>query len=273
MIAEPAEQAGGQHRQLDAIERLERGREAGAGARLEGAGRLHQDGRAQAAQQAAGTASQVEDDDQHEEEEAERRHRSGSRDVVEHAVSRRRRVRWVRPSAPACPRCRRPWRVGRRFAGRLRRPGRFALGRAKAAGARLGEALLHQFERRLLAGPERERRGALMEEHELAVARGRAGRLSLAQQARLRVDEVEHQQVRMQNLRRDRALVTSQPDRRRVDEDAGLRELGLDDRLVPGHRAQLHVRALRPKCLTRPSARWRCRLKTMTRWKPSVMRP
>ena len=31
--------------------------------------------------------------------------------------------------------------------------------------------------------------------------------------------------------------------------------------------------ALRPKCLTRPSARWRWRLKTTIRWNPSVMRP
>ena len=31
--------------------------------------------------------------------------------------------------------------------------------------------------------------------------------------------------------------------------------------------------AVRPKCLTRPSARWRWRLNTMTRWKPSRMSP
>ena len=33
----------------------------------------------------------------------------------------------------------------------------------------------------------------------------------------------------------------ARPDGCRVDDDPGLRELGLDDRLVPRHRAQLHV--------------------------------
>ena len=32
-----------------------------------------------------------------------------------------------------------------------------------------------------------------------------------------------------------------EPDRRRVDEHLRLRQLGLDDRLVPGHRAKVHV--------------------------------
>ena len=50
-------------------------------------------------------------------------------------------------------------------------------------------------ERRLLAGPERERGGALVEEHRLAVHDRRAGRLRVAQQPRPVVDEVEHEQV------------------------------------------------------------------------------
>ena len=45
----------------------------------------------------------------------------------------------------------------------------------------------------------------------------------------------------MEDLGRDRALVARQADRRRVDEDLGLGQLGLDDRLVPRHRPQLHV--------------------------------
>ena len=62
-------------------------------------------------------------------------------------------------------------------------------------------------------------------------------------------------------------------DRGRVDEDPGLRQLRLDDRLVPGHRPELHVGGAPAEVLDQASARWRCRLKTTIRRKPSVMSP
>ncbi len=76
---------------------------------------------------------------------------------------------------------------------------------------------------------------------DLAVGRGVAGRDRVAEQPRPAVDEVEDEEVRRQQLARDRRFVAVEPDRRGVDQDPGLRQLGLDDRLVPGHRPQLHV--------------------------------
>ena len=58
--------------------------------------------------------------------------------------------------------------------------GRLALGRAQPAGARLGELCLHQVERCRLAGPQRERGGTLVEQHQLAVGDGRTGRRRVA---------------------------------------------------------------------------------------------
>ena len=78
------------------------------------------------------------------------------------------------------------------------------------------------------------------------------GRRGVAQQPRPGVDQVEHEQLVVEDLGRDRAHVAGQPDRRRVDEDLGLGELGLDDRLVPGHRPQLHVRGAPAEVLDQP---------------------
>ena len=88
-----------------------------------------------------------------------------------------------------------------------------------------------------------------MKEHQLAVGDGRASRRGVAQQLGPGVDEVEHEQVAVERLGRDRALVAHQPDRRRVDQDPRLGQLGFDDRVVPGHRAELHVRRAPPEVL------------------------
>ena len=79
-----------------------------------------------------------------------------------------------------------------------------------------------------------------------------AGRLGIAQQPGPGIDEVEHEQLVVQDLGRHRADVGRQADRRRVDEDLGLGDLGLDDRLVPRHRAQLHVRGRPAEVLDQP---------------------
>ncbi len=127
--------------------------------------------------------------------------------------------------------------------------GRLALGRAQSAGPRLGQLRLHQVERRRLAGPQRERRRALVEQHQLAVRDRGARGLGVPQQPGPRVDEVEHEQVVVEGLGRDRAGVAGQADRCRVDEDLGLGQLRFDDRLVPRHRPQLHVRGRPPEVL------------------------
>ena len=93
-------------------------------------------------------------------------------------------------------------------------------------------------------GPQLEGGGPLVEEHPLAVHDVAAGGLGLAHEPRLRrvVDEVEHEEVRREELARDRRLVRVQADRGRVHEDLRLRQLGLEHRLVPRHGAELHVR-------------------------------
>ena len=110
----------------------------------------------------------------------------------------------------------------------------------------------HDLERRGLARPEVERRRALVEQHLPAVRRDAARRRGVAQQPGLRVDQVEHEQLRVEDLGRHRRFVGRQPDRRRVDQDLGLGQLGLDDRLVPRHRPQLHVRRAAPEVLDQP---------------------
>ena len=84
-----------------------------------------------------------------------RRRGSAVRSVTSASPARRRLAGRRSPSAAGSP-------VGRRA-------GRLALGRAQPAGPGLGQLLLHQLERRRLAGPQRERRRALVEEHQLAV--------------------------------------------------------------------------------------------------------
>ena len=177
-------------------------------------------------------------------EESEGGHRS--RSSARRAVSR---ARWRSPARrrPPRPSCRRR-RLGGRFAVGGR-PARLALGRSQPAGPCLGQLPLHQLERCRLAGPQGERRRALVEQHQLAVGDRAAGRRRIAQQAGPGVDEVEHQQVGVERLGRDRAGVAGQPDRGGVDQDARLGQLGFDDRLVPGHRPQLHVRGAAPEML------------------------
>ena len=134
----------------------------------------------------------------------------------------------VRPPAPRP--CRPPRRRHPRAGARGRQP--------------LGELLVHQVERGRLAGPQRERRRALVEEHRLAVEHLATGRLGVAQEARLRrvVDEVHDQEVGRDQLARDRrSRRRCRPTDGGVDEHLRLGQLGLDDRLVPGHRPQLHV--------------------------------
>ncbi len=118
--------------------------------------------------------------------------------------------------------------------------------------ARIGERRAHHLERRRLPGPQVERGGALVEQHRLAVGGDAAGRGGLAQQSRLRVDQVEDEELRVEDLRGQRRLVGPEPDRGRVHQDLRLRQLGLDDRLVPGHRPQLHVRGAAPEVLDQP---------------------
>ena len=81
-----------------------------------------------------------------------------------------------------------------------------------------------------------------MQQHQLAVGDGRARGGRVAQQMGPGVDEVEHQEVAVEGFGRDRGRVVGQPDRGRVDQDPRLGQLGLDDRVVPRHRPQLHVR-------------------------------
>ena len=68
------------------------------------------------------------------------------------------------------------------------------------------------------AGPERERRRALVEEHQLAIGRGAPRGLGVAEQAGMRVDQVEDEELGHQDLGRDGRLVGGQADRRCVDE-------------------------------------------------------
>src|SRR5688500_18414387 len=49
---------------------------------------------------------------------------------------------------------------------------RLAFGRSEPGLARLAELVMHEIQRRLLAGPELERRRALVEQHQLAVGDG-----------------------------------------------------------------------------------------------------
>src|SRR5207245_11176835 len=86
-------------------------------------------------------------------------------------------------------------------------PGRFALGRLDTAATSLLELLLHELERRGLAGPQRKCRSSLVEEHELATDRGTAGRGRGLEERRLRgvIDQIHDQQVRRHELAADRA--------------------------------------------------------------------
>ena len=133
--------------------------------------------------------------------------------------------------------------------GRRRFAGRFALSGTQATRAGLGELGLHEIQRRRLTGPQRERGGTLVEQHQLPVRdRGACG-LCVAQQPGLGIDEIEHEQVVVQRLGRDGADVGGEADRRGVDEHLGLGQLRLDDRFVPRHRPQLHVRGGPPEVL------------------------
>ena len=71
----------------------------------------------------------------------------------------------------------------------------------------------------------------------------------VAQQPRPGVDEVEDEQVAVQRLGRDRRSSLVSPIEVALIEDAGLGQLRLDDRFVPGHRPQLHVRGAPPEVL------------------------
>ena len=134
---------------------------------------------------------------------------------------------------------------------------RYALGyalRARGDGlprASLVELILEKSRLDVAACPQLERRRGLVDEHRVAVqGLGRAGCLGVAQQLGLggHVHQVEHQQLRAPATpRRSGDCWSALRDRGSVDQHLGLGQLGLDDRLVPRHRPQLHVRGGSPE--------------------------
>ena len=98
---------------------------------------------------------------------------------------------------PRSARLRRPSAAGRRGLGDRRAPASSPAGspsadRTPSARARASACSSPRVAR--LAGPERERRGALVEEHQLAVERRRPA-ASASREPRPLVDQVEHEQV------------------------------------------------------------------------------